>query len=99
MRRGIGFFAEYDSGIALLPEVAMKQISNKKYEAYQQYQTDMLYGRILTPDGLRIKCASLDNDPEKIGKHMLEMLAKFRSEGLFDIVVEDEIDDDPDNRK
>ena len=75
----------------------MKQISNKKYEAYQQYQTDMLYGRILTPDGLRILCASLDNDPEKIGKHMLEMLTKFRSEGLFDIVVEDEANDDSEN--
>ena len=34
--------------------------------------------------------ASLDNDPEKIGKHMLEMLVKFRNEGLFDIVVEEE---------
>ena len=56
----------------------MKQISNKKYEAYQQYQTDMLHGRILTPDGLRVLCASLDNDPEKIGKHMLEMLARNR---------------------
>ena len=75
----------------------MKQISNKKYEAYQQYQTDMLYGRILTPDGLRILCASLDNDPEKIGKHMLEMLTKFRSEGLFDIVVKDEANDDSEN--
>ena len=75
----------------------MKQISNKKYEAYQQYQTDMLYGRILTPDGLRIICASLDNDPEKIGKHMLEMLTKFRNEGLFDIVVEDEANDDSEN--
>ena len=93
MRRGIGFFAEYDSGIMLLSEVAMKQISNKKYEAYQQYQTDMLHGRILTPDGLRVLCASLDNDPEKIGKHMLEMLAKFRSEGLFNVVA----DDDPGN--
>ena len=49
----------------------MKQITNKEYEAYQQYQTDKLYGRILTPDGLRVICASLDNDPEKIGKHML----------------------------
>ena len=68
----------------------MKQITNKEYEAYQQYQTDKLYCRILTPDGLRIVCASLDNDPEKIGKHMLEMLVKFRNEGLFDIVVEDE---------
>ena len=75
----------------------MKQISNKKYEAYQQYQTDMLHGRILTPDGLRILCASLDNDPEKIGKHMLEMLTKFRSEGLFDIVVKDEANDDSEN--
>lgn len=60
----------------------MKQISNKEYEAYQQYQRDMLYGRILTPDGLRIICASLDNNPEKIGIHMLEMLAKFRNEGI-----------------
>ena len=45
----------------------MKQISNKEYEKYQQYQTDKLYGRILTPDGLRVICAGLDNDPEKIG--------------------------------
>ena len=51
----------------------MKQISNKEYEKYQQYQTDKLHGRILTPDGLRIICAGLDNDPEKIGIHMLEI--------------------------
>ena len=60
----------------------MKQISNKEYERYQQYQTDKLYGRILTPDGLRFICAAYDNDPEKIGIHMLEMLAKFRNERL-----------------
>ena len=47
----------------------MKQISNKEYEKYQQYQTDKLHGRILTPDGLRVICAGLDNDPEKIGIH------------------------------
>ncbi|MBR4414328.1 MAG: hypothetical protein IKS59_03310, partial [Aeriscardovia sp.] len=29
--------------------------------------TDKLHGRILTPDGLRLICAGLDNDPEKIG--------------------------------
>ncbi len=68
----------------------MNHISKKEYEKYQQYQTNKLHGRILTPDGLRIVCASFDNDPEKIGKHMLEMLAKFRSEGLFDIETEDE---------
>ena len=68
----------------------MKQITNKEYEAYQQYQSDRLHGRVLTPDGLRFICGSLGNYPEKIGKHMLDMLVKFRNEGLFDIVVEDE---------
>ena len=37
----------------------MKQISNKEYEKYQQYQTDKLHSRILTPDGLRVICAGL----------------------------------------
>ena len=60
----------------------MKQITNKEYEEWRQDQTDVLHGRILTPDGLRIICAGLDNDPEKIGIHMREMLAKFRSEGV-----------------
>ena len=46
----------------------MKQLTNKEYEAYEQYKTDQLHGRILTPDGLRVVCAGLDNDPEKIGK-------------------------------
>ena len=63
-------------------EAPMKQISNKEYEKYQQFQTDKLHGRILTPDGLRVVCAGLDNDPEKIGIHMLEMLAKFRNLSL-----------------
>ena len=68
----------------------MKQISKKEYEKYQQYQTDKLHGRILTSGGLRVICAGLDNDPEKIGIHMLEMLTRFRNEGLFDIAAEDE---------
>ena len=38
---------------------------------------------LLTPDGLRVICAGLDNDSEKIGKHMLEMLAKFRNGGVM----------------
>lgn len=61
----------------------MKQISNKEYEEYQKYYTDKLYGRILTPDGLRLICESLNNNPEKIGSHMLEMVAKFKSEGII----------------
>ena len=35
----------------------MKQISNKEYEKYQQYQTDKLHGRILTPDESSSMCA------------------------------------------
>ena len=38
----------------------------------------------MTPDSLHVICASLDNDPEKIGIHMLEMLAKFRNEGIVE---------------
>ncbi len=68
----------------------MKKLLKREYERYQQYKSAVLHGRVLTPDGLRVICAGLDNDPEKIGKHMLEMLAKFRSEGLFDIVAEEE---------
>lgn len=62
----------------------MKQISNKEYEKYQQYQIDKLHGHILTPDGLRIICAGVDNDLERIGIHMLEMLAKFKSDGIVE---------------
>ena len=62
----------------------MKQISNKEYEKSQQYQTEKLHGRILTPDGLRVICTSLDNNPQKIAIHMLEMLAKFRNEGIVE---------------
>jgi hypothetical protein len=43
-----------------------------------------LHGRILTPDGLRVVCAGFDNDPEMIGIHMLEMLNKFRNEGIVE---------------
>lgn len=67
----------------------MKQISNKEYERYHKYQIDRLYGRILTPDGLHLICAALDYDPEKIGKHMLEMLAKFRNEGIIELNLQD----------
>ena len=62
----------------------MKQLTNKEYEAYEQYKTDQLHGRILTPHGLRVVCAGLDNDPEKTGIHMLEILAKFRNEGIVE---------------
>lgn len=36
----------------------------------------------LTPDGLRFICESYTYDAEKIGKHMLEVLARFKTEGV-----------------
>lgn len=54
----------------------MKQITNKEYEEYEQYKRDKLHGKILTPDGLRFICEANGYDPEKIGKHLLEVLPK-----------------------
>ena len=58
----------------------MKQITNKDYEEFQKYKEDKLYGRVLTPDGLRLICAAENYDPEAIGKRMLEALAKIGRE-------------------
>lgn len=55
----------------------MKSISNKEYEEYQQYLHDKRNGKILTPDGLRFICEANGYDPEKIGKHLLEVLPKI----------------------
>jgi len=54
----------------------MKQISKKEYEKYQQYQTDKLHGRILTPDGLRVIRDLLD---EKLAEAS-EYYAHYRQE-------------------
>ena len=62
----------------------MKQISNKEYEKYRRYQTEKLHGCIQTPDGLRVICAGLGNDPEKAGIRMSEMPAGFRHEGIVE---------------
>lgn len=53
----------------------MKQIKNSEYEEFQKYLHDKNNGRILTLDGLRFICQANDYDPEKIGKHMLEVMA------------------------
>ena len=58
----------------------MKQITNKEYEEFQKYKEDKLYGRVLTPDGLRLICAAENYDPEAIGKRTLEALAKIGRE-------------------
>lgn len=58
----------------------MHQLTNKQYEEYQRLRDARDHGRMLTPDGLRLICAGFDYNPEAIGKHMLEMLARFLAE-------------------
>lgn len=58
----------------------MKQISNKQYAEYEQYQSDKIHGRILTPDGLKLICEANNLDPTEIGLHFLRMYAKFEAE-------------------
>ena len=58
----------------------MHQLTNKQYEEYQRLCRTRDHGQILTPDGLWLICVGLNYDPEAIGKHMLETLAKFQGE-------------------
>lgn len=58
----------------------MKQPKKKEYEEFQQYLYNKAHGYIWTPDTLELICSVNDNDPERIGKQMLEMRGKLRNE-------------------
>ena len=55
----------------------MHKLTNKQYEAYMKMLRDKEEGRLLTPDGLRLICSANEYDPEKIGLHMLTVLANW----------------------
>ena len=57
----------------------MPTITKKQLEEYEQLRRARDSGRLLTPDGLRTICESYNRDPEAIGKHFLEVLARFQS--------------------
>lgn len=59
----------------------MPTISKKELEDYRQLCKARDNGRILTPDGLRVICEGLSREPEAIGKHMLEVLARMQNKG------------------
>lgn len=61
----------------------LKKITDAVYEELHQLWIDKQRGRLLTPDGLLFICEANDNDPEKIGKHLLEVLSKYKSEKLI----------------
>lgn len=58
----------------------MHQLTNKQYKEYQCLCYAGDHKRMLTPDGLRLVCAGFDYEPEAIGKHILETLARFQAE-------------------
>ena len=60
----------------------MPTITKKQLEDYNKLCEDRTYGRILTPDGLRMICEANNSDPEAIGKQMLETYAKFKNKGV-----------------
>lgn len=52
----------------------MKQLKEKEYEEFQQYLYNKAHGYIWTPDTLELICSGNNNDPERIGRQMLEMM-------------------------
>lgn len=60
----------------------MKQLKEKEYEDYQQYLYNKSHGYIWTSDTLETICAANENDPELIGKQMLDMMVRMRNESV-----------------
>lgn len=61
----------------------MPTLTKKEYADYQIYLSDKTYGRILTPDGIRLLCEAENGNPEEIGKRVLETYLKLKAEGRF----------------
>lgn len=57
----------------------MPTITKKELEDYKKISYDREHERLLTVDGLRLICDGLSRDPEAIGKHFLEILARIQS--------------------
>lgn len=55
----------------------MPTISKRQYDEYLRLCRRRDEGRILTPDGLHFICEANGYDPEKIGKHFLEVLPRI----------------------
>ena len=60
---------------------AMKMITDEEYEQYRRFRQDIIYGRLLTPEGLQRFCDEYKRDPKKIGACILKMLEKYEKEG------------------
>lgn len=58
----------------------MQKMTKKQIEDYEQLCRNRNTGRLLTPEGLRFICEANNFDPEAIGLHFLETLARINSE-------------------
>lgn len=58
----------------------MKQIKDSEYQEYQQYVYNRVHGYIWTPATLDLICDANNNNPEEIGKQILEMRYRMRNE-------------------
>ena len=61
----------------------MKQLKDREYEEFKQYQYNKTHGYIWTSDTLEIICECNERDPEKIGKQMLEMMCRIQQDNIF----------------
>lgn len=52
----------------------MKEITDKEYKNYEKYKAEKNSGRLLTMDLLRIICGANGNNPEAIGKDILNIV-------------------------
>lgn len=57
----------------------MKKITDKEYKEFQKYKTDVIKGRVLTPEGIRLIVKANDYNPEGIGKDILRAYTKMRN--------------------
>jgi hypothetical protein len=64
--------------MAIAGRIAMKQITNKEYEEYQAYKMDVIKGRVLTSDGIRLIVEANDHNPTEIGKVILDGYNKMK---------------------
>lgn len=58
----------------------MKQIKDSEYQEYQQYVYNRIHGHIWTPATLDLICEVNNNNPEEIGKQILEVRHRMRNE-------------------
>ena len=60
----------------------MKQLKDKEYEEFQQYLYNKTHGYIWTPETLELICGGNNNDPERIGRQILEMAGRLKNEHI-----------------